>query len=61
MDSVRITRKLAGTCDDDNCPTVWETTDPGLIAVTGDDIGGGGERTVLIPRPLWEGSAQGDE
>jgi hypothetical protein len=59
---MRLTRKLAG-CDDGTCPAVWETDDPGMVAVQGSrltdpaalaDLGKipGHETVVLVPRHL---------
>jgi hypothetical protein len=31
----KITKKLAGDCAGRDCPAVWETDDPALIAIQG--------------------------
>jgi hypothetical protein len=57
---MRLTRKLSG-CDDGTCPAVWETSEPGMLAVQGSrltdaealaDLGKvpDHETVVLIPR-----------
>lgn len=59
---MRLTRKFSD-CKDDTCPAIYETDDPGLLAVQGSlltdpealtDLGKvpGHERVVLIPRRL---------
>lgn len=58
---MELTRKLAGTCDDATCPTVWETDDPAMVAVQGAHLaqpGVGlseGEAVVLVPKTLLTG------
>ena len=57
---MELTRKLAGTCDDATCPTVWETSDPATVAIQGPRLAEPGvnlpegEAVVLIPRALLD-------
>lgn len=65
---MRIIRNDSGTggCSDGTCPTIYDTDDPGVLAVQGAtltdtpalaDLGEipGHETVVLIPRSLLEG------
>ena len=67
---MRLTRKLAGGCDNGPCPAVYETDDPGVLAVqgarpaNGDDLAIAGpvpahETLVLVPREMLEGLSHG--
>lgn len=62
---MQITRKLAGvgSCNDSTCPGVWETDQPGIVAVQGtvitspDGIPGevpAHEGLVLVPRAVLD-------
>jgi hypothetical protein len=61
---MRLTRRSAG-CDDGQCPAIWDTDDPQLVAVQGAiltdpearaDLGPvpAHEQVVLLPRDLVE-------
>jgi hypothetical protein len=61
---MRLTRKIGG-CDDSTCPAVWETSDPGTLAVRGTHLTDPAaladagetpahETVVLIPRSMLE-------
>ena len=55
MGTPRVTRKLRSTCSDGDCPAIWETTDPAIIGVQGEDPSEPGrERIVFVPREFWE-------
>jgi hypothetical protein len=57
----KLTRKLAGDCDDATCPAVWETDDPAMVGVQGQYLAepgvglGDGEAVVLLPKALLSG------
>lgn len=68
---MRLTRKLAGGCDNGPCPAVYETDDPSVLAVQGAkltvdaDLGGHGpvpghETVVLVPRQMLLGGLIGE-
>jgi hypothetical protein len=58
----KITTKLAGDCAGRDCPAVWETDDPDLIAIQGtsamaESLGAAGsipsdESVVFVPASL---------
>jgi hypothetical protein len=61
---MRLTRKLAG-CDDGTCPAVWDTDDPGLVAIRGATLtdaealadagpGASHEQVILVPWSILE-------
>ena len=60
---MQLIRKLAGTgCEDKTCPAVWETDQPGMLAVQGSRLAPAqrdaregvpaGEDLVLIPAAI---------
>jgi hypothetical protein len=60
---MRLTRRLAGRCDNGPCPAVYEVDDPDVVAIQGvklaedADLGGYGpvpdhEAVVLMPRDI---------
>jgi hypothetical protein len=65
----RITAKISGGCAGKNCPAIWQTDDPGVIAVQGtlasaESTQAAGEipdseTIVLIPASLLDGTASG--
>jgi hypothetical protein len=68
----RITRKMAGGCEDRSCPALWQTDDPELTGVTirlpqpGDDLTTAGqdvqgEITGFVPTALLRDWASGQQ
>ena len=65
----RITKKIAGVCEDRTCPALWATDDPELTGVqgalpAGDDLRAAGkvpahEGILIIPTALLRDWASG--